>query len=141
MQHVFESLRSLLVDFSTPEKQKPMEKYMKNLFPYIGVTSPNRAEAMKIFNKAWSPQNHQELIQWVELLWNAEEREFQYVAIETFHKNKKLWVETDLSTIEFMMTHKSWWDSIDTIAANIVGDFFKKKGGNLPPFSTKDFEI
>lgn len=126
MEQVFESLKSLLIEFSTPEKKLPMQKYMKNLFPYIGVTSPNRNEAMKIFNKAYSPENHNELIQWVELLWNSNEREYQYVAMETFHKNKKLWIENDLQTIEFIMTHKSWWDSIDFIAANIVGDFFKK---------------
>ena len=126
MEQVFETLKSLLIEFSTPEKQKPMEKYMKNLFPYIGVTSPNRAEALRIFNKAWSPKDHQELINWVELLWNSKEREYQYVAIESFHKNKKLWIESDLAIIEFMMINKSWWDSIDTIAANIVGDFFKK---------------
>ena len=126
MEQIFDALKSLLIEFSTPEKRLPMQKYMKNLFPYIGVTSPNRNEAMKVFNKAYAPKDHNELIQWVELLWNAEEREFQYVAMETFHKNKKLWIESDLQTIEFIMTHKSWWDSIDFIAANIVGDYFKK---------------
>ena len=126
MQPQFDALKSLLIDFSTPEKKLPMEKYMKNLFPYIGVTSPNRSTLMKVFNQAWTPKTHQELIDWVKLLWDTPEREFQYIAMETFHKHKKLWIESDIETIEYIMTNKSWWDSIDFIAANIVGDYFKK---------------
>ncbi len=126
MQDKFNALKSILVEFSTPEKKEPMKKYMKNLFEYIGVTSPNRSSALKIFNQAWTPQNHQELIDWVKLLWDSEEREFQYVGMETFHKHKKFWLESDIQLIEYLMMNKSWWDSIDFIAANIVGDYFKK---------------
>ena len=126
MQDQFNALSSLLIEFSTPEKKIPMERYMKNLFSYIGVTSPNRNEAMKVFHTAWTPSSNAELINWVKLLWSAEKREFQYVAMETFFKHKKLWLESDIQTIEMMMTHKSWWDSIDFIAASIVGEYFKK---------------
>lgn len=81
MQSQFEALKTLLHSYAVSSKREGMEKYMKNLFSYIGVPSPKRKEALAIFNEAWKPNNHQELINWTTLLWNSEEREFQYVAM------------------------------------------------------------
>lgn len=126
MQEQFKALSELLISYAVPSKKDGMKKYMKNLFDYLGVPSPNRKEALTIFNEAWKPNSHDELIQWTTLLWNSNEREFQYVALEHFFKYKKLWQENDIQFIQWLIETKSWWDSVDTIAATIVGAFFKK---------------
>jgi len=126
MQSQFEALKELLHSYAVPSKKEGMEKYMKNLFSYISVPSPNRKEALAIFNEAWKPNNHQELIEWTTLLWNSNEREFQYVAMEHFFKYRKLWLESDIDFIEWLLATKSWWDTVDALAATIVGEFFKK---------------
>lgn len=122
----FQALDNLLRTYKNEEKQPWMVKYMKNLFPFIGVPSPQRNEALKIFMKEFSPKNRKELIQWVELLWIAPEREFQYIGMEFFFKFRKLWESQDSQFIEYLIVSKSWWDSVDFIAASIVGEYFKR---------------
>ena len=34
--------------------------------------------------------------------------------------------EEDLELIEYMITHNSWWDTVDMIASHLIGAYFKK---------------
>jgi len=50
----------------------------------------------------------------------------QYVAIELLFRMRK---QADIQTIElyeWLMLHKSWWDTVDYISPNLVGNLFVK---------------
>lgn len=66
-----------------------------------------------------------ELIKTVKDLWQMPHREFQYVAIELIAFHKKQWKENIIELTEFCLIHKSWWDSVDHIASEITGPYFK----------------
>ena len=104
-----------------------MSRYMKNRFTYFGIKKPKRAEIQKEWfsslPKDFSPDKKRELI--LEL-WQKEQREFHYVAMDYMAKWKdsELTIE-DISFLEFLLTNHSWWDSVDTLASNFLGRYLR----------------
>ncbi len=104
-----------------------MSRYMKHRFTYFGVKKPTRAliqkEWFSIIPKDFTQENKRELV--LEL-WQKEQREFQYVAIDYLvkWKDKELLLE-DYEFIEFLLTNQSWWDSVDALASNFLGRYLR----------------
>lgn len=101
------------------ENAEPMEKYMKNNFPFLGIKTPERRELAKAFFK--ERKNDKE-VDWdfVFQCYDLPEREFQYLAISYLDKLNGLLTPADMGYIEKLIVTKSWWDSVDSIAP-IVG--------------------
>ena len=76
--------------------------------------------------KDFKPKTAQELKNWVSLLWEIPEREFQYVGMDYLQKDVNLLEIEDIAYFEFLITTKSWWDSIDLISGNYLGKFLIK---------------
>jgi 3-methyladenine DNA glycosylase AlkD len=116
---------------------KPMAKYMKNLFPYLGIKTPQRRELLKQFYKEYGKPEISELKPIIIELWEQPEREFQYCAVSMLQLHKN---EVDASFIELyeqLIITKSWWDTVDGIAANLVGNLFKKYPEMIKPHTEK----
>lgn len=106
------------------QQSQPMSKYMKFNFPFLGIAKPKRAELQKSFLKETKAER---LIRWdwVEHLWQQQEREFQYLAIDYLVSKKKLLNTRDFDSIEKLIITKSWWDSIDLIAPHLLGQLLE----------------
>lgn len=107
-----------------PENTFAMAKYMKNNFPFFGIKTPERRQ---IFKEIWR-KNKQEVTanaRTIALgLYSKPEREFQYCAIEILIKELKgNYKKEDIHLIEKLITSNSWWDSVDTIAKYILGEY------------------
>jgi 3-methyladenine DNA glycosylase AlkD len=103
------------------EKAIPMQKYMKDIFPFFGIKTPERNLLMKqffaesnILKSAFQPD-------FVLALWSKEEREYQYAALNYIEKKLKKLQKIDLPLIEQLITTKSWWDTVDMLAQKPVG--------------------
>lgn len=107
------------------ELAPPMEAYMKHQFPFLGIKSPARNEALKMFFAEHDTPVENQLFDEVWAIYNLPEREYQYVAIALLSKKLKTLRIEDLSFIEKLITEKSWWDSVDSIAPTIVGTIIK----------------
>jgi len=119
-------LKEAFEENANPSKAKQMKAYMRGQYEYFGIASPERriifAEHRKKFGLV--PEAH--TIEIVKTCWLAPEREYQYFAMEMLNKvSRRSKLET-IQLYEFMITEKSWWDTIDYIAANLVGSYFKK---------------
>lgn len=121
----FQYLSELFVRNANPDKALGMAKYMKNLFPYVGINSPDRKNIVAEVRGIFKPKNATELKKWVELLWEMPEREYQYVGMDYLQRDVKLLKKEDIAWFEYIITHKSWWDSIDLISGNYLGKFLK----------------
>ena len=121
-----EQLREVFAQNAHPEKALGMAKYMKNLFPFVGISSPERKNMVVELRKDFKPKNAQELKNWVSLLWEMPEREYQYVGMDYLQKDVNLLEIEDIAYFEFLITTKSWWDSIDLISGNYLGKFLIK---------------
>ena len=99
--------------------------YLRNQFDFYGLQSPlRRALTKDVFNKH-KINTEAELIATAKEVWELPERECQYVAIELLAKYKKLWTIDSISFFEYLITSKSWWDSVDTIFSLLLAPYFK----------------
>ena len=126
MQSYIKTLESEFQRNADSEIAVGQKAYMKNHFEFFGIKSPVRKEISKSFlQKAYLPEKCEtEII--VKTLWNKPQREFQYFTQELVYRYYKQFEKNDITLFEFMITHKSWWDTIDYIAAKITGEYFKK---------------
>ncbi len=108
-----------------PEIAAGQRAYMKNKFAFFGIRTPLRREISKLFlQKKYLPDKNR-LEKTVKILWEKPQREFQYFAQELTFKYKKQFEKKDIALFEFIISNKSWWDTVDFIAAKIIGNYFK----------------
>ncbi|OLO26759.1 DNA alkylation repair protein [Alkalihalophilus pseudofirmus] len=103
------------------EKAKGMSAYMKNHFEFFGIQTPERRKITSKLFKEW--QVGKNPINWKLIfdLWEQSEREYQYVAVDYLKKSQKHLSSSDLTQVKEIITSKSWWDTVDLIASNVVG--------------------
>jgi 3-methyladenine DNA glycosylase AlkD len=102
-----------------------MKKYMKNLFPFYGINSPFRKEIFKQFNRDEGIPRIQEVNDIVKALYKRQEREFHYFAMELANRYSKKFDDKGIKLFEYLIVNHSWWDTVDYIAANSVGNYFR----------------
>ncbi len=103
-----------------------MKKYVRDKFDFYGIKSPLRKEIFREFYKTQGPVPEDIKKEIITQLWNAPQRECQYVAMELLDKSVKKDNTAIIELYEMMILNKSWWDTIDYIAARLLGEFFKK---------------
>ncbi|NND77410.1 MAG: DNA alkylation repair protein [Flavobacteriales bacterium] len=126
MKYHLKELIAFYADHANPDDQGPMAAYMKNKFKFLGIRSPQRRELNRSFFREYGKPVKSELFGIVKSLYGLPEREYHYLAMEIAGVFKKKWDREDLDTIEFMMSHNTWWDSIDFIASNLMGSYLLK---------------
>ncbi len=140
MNNVPEYLHDLVVAFereADPEKAVKMKQYMRNKFDFYGINSPDRKKIYKEFkstNGLIPEPQKDDIVKWC---WNADQREYQMFAMEFLGKTVKKEHEEIIRLYEYMIINKSWWDTIDYIAANLVGIYFSLYHSNIVPFTEK----
>lgn len=118
------SLETAFQEKCNAENAFAMAKYMRNHFSFFGIKTEDRRP---IFKATWK-ENHQEIaenprgIAWE--LFTKQQRELHYCAIEILTKELKgKYKKDDIHLIEKLIITNSWWDSVDTIAKNILGEY------------------
>jgi 3-methyladenine DNA glycosylase AlkD len=125
--NVAQSLHSKLKSNENIHNKPAMEAYMKNNFVFFGINATQRRVLFKQFleeNKQFLLANFRQIV--LEL-YQYQERECHYCAIElmNFGAKKELLVEDIILIKKLIITH-SWWDSVDSIAPHVLGTYIKK---------------
>jgi len=102
-----------------------MTKYMKNRFTAYGIKRPLRDIINKEFLKEFGFPPFEAINEVVRLLWQKDERELQYFAMELLFKFRKNITPEIINLYEEIITTKSWWDTVDYIAVKLIGNYFK----------------
>ena len=79
-QASFDRVQAALHGIADPAKDAEMSRYMRDLFPYLGVTTPERRAATKVVVRSARSASSDDLIGFARRCWAAPERELQYVA-------------------------------------------------------------
>ncbi|SFC30384.1 DNA-7-methylguanine glycosylase [Bacillus sp. OV322] len=103
------------------EQAVPMSKYMKNLFPFLGIKTPLRNELTRQFYSETEILMKPFLPELVLELWEKSEREYQYAALDYISKKLNVLSKEHFPLLEQLITEKSWWDTVDALAAKPVG--------------------
>ena len=115
------TLKKLFIQNSNPIIAKNQKAYLRNKFEFYGINAKIRREILNKTLSIYDSKYHTKLL--AKQLWQQKEREYHYCAQEILLiKNYKT---HDIDLFEYMITNKSWWDTIDFIAPKILGKYFK----------------
>ena len=122
------------------ELVEQMAKYMRDLFPFLGLKKPERVALSKEFLKA---KKRESKIDWdfIDKCYKMPEREFQYLAIDYMKMIMNLFTPNDMEKIEELLITKSWWDSVDAInilVGRIALDYPEVKDNTIDKWMESD---
>ena len=102
------------------ENAVSMAKYMRNLFPFYGIPTPERKAVYKDFIKE---EKRKKVIDWefLDQCYEDEHREFQYLAYDYLIAMSRLLTYDDIPQIEKYIRKKQWWDTIDFLS-KVIGE-------------------
>lgn len=126
MKDYLAALQLELETHGDPKIASEQKAYLRNQFLFYGIKTPVRRDMQKPFlAKQYLPpkENFENL---VKTLWKKPQREYHYFAQELAQKYTKQFEEKDILLLEYMITHNSWWDTVDLIATKLVKAYFKK---------------
>ena len=103
---------------------KGAKAYLLNQFEFYGIKTPLRRQLCKAFYKTHPIKDHTELSKLIKECFNEPQRELHYFAIELLGHHKKIWSIKTIPLIEWMITHQSWWDSVDSTNTHVISKFF-----------------
>lgn len=122
------------------ERAQKMSKYMRGQYAYFGLKTPHRKALQKpLLQKIGFPEG-KELQKVVNLLWAAPQRELQYTAMELMKKRLRTMDLNWLPFVEKLVLEKSWWDTVDWLAAHAVGGILKKHPEQIHSITSRYIE-
>ena len=117
-------LETAFKESSNPENAHAMVKYMRNHFSFFGIKTEDRRQIFKTICKENQLEISENPRAIALKLYSKTQRELHYCAIEILIKKiKSNYKIKDIQLIEKLIITNSWWDSVDTIAKNILGEY------------------
>jgi len=137
---MIEFINTLEIEFEKHKNAKialEQKAYMRHQFQFYGLKATVRREIQKpFFIKEYLPQKS-EIEHIIKTLWEKPQREYQHFAQELAFKYVKQLELKDINLFEFMVTNKSWWDTVDFIANKLMGEYFKTFPNQKEKYVTK----
>jgi 3-methyladenine DNA glycosylase AlkD len=120
-------LKKQFEQYSNPERAQIMSAYMKGLFPFYGIMAGPRKQIVKEWIATHGlKKDVQKSKVIIHLLFAEVNRELHYAAIDLLLSFPKRSIEKeDLSLIKFLIVNHCWWDTVDLIASNYLGEYLK----------------
>ena len=127
------AIAAALAPLADPARAQPMAAYMRDRFAFLGVAMPARRNAVQaLVRDARSRADEATLLTAAEALWRKREREHQYVAVDMLAACERALSPRALPVLATLVTTKSWWDTVDGLAANVVGPLVRRHPGLRP---------
>ena len=123
------ALRFALVLLADDEKSPKMAAYMKNHFKFFGIQSAERRAAQRPTISGLGSASGSELIEFAAACWAEDEREVQYSATDALRKHVALLDEKHLPDLRKLVSTKSWWDTVDSLAVHTIGPLVARNPG------------
>ena len=118
---VLDRLERTYREAASPANAVPMAAYMRDQFPFLGIKAPERRALDRTITSGSGPPTERDLATIAEACWDLDEREFQYFACDFVRRHVRRVSSTFLPQVETLITTKSWWDTVDTLAVHVVG--------------------
>lgn len=120
-----------------PAKAVEMAAYMKTQMPFYGVQKPYRVPILRSLKKDFLPSSIEEYQDTVSALWKQKHREEKYCAINYATLFPQYVVFESLPLYEEMIRTGAWWDFVDPLAVDLVGDVLLANRKRMSPVIRK----
>ena len=136
------ALRAALAAQADPARAAPMAAYMQQRFVFFGIPTPlRRALVMPLIAPLGKAPEADWLLGVAEALWQFDERECQYVAVDLLVKFAPRFEARHEPQLAALVRAKAWWDSVDLLAARVYGPLCRKAPSllaQLDAYATSD---
>jgi 3-methyladenine DNA glycosylase AlkD len=120
-----------------PVRAVQMKKYMKDRFEFYGIGTPDRRAMMTAHIKKFGLPDWTMIEDISHHLWEMEPRECQSTLIDLLKRMKKKLGTRELPLLEYLITTKSWWDTVDGLAGWLVGEILKNYPEQTKPVTAR----
>jgi 3-methyladenine DNA glycosylase AlkD len=104
-----------------PAAAAPMRAYMRDQFPFLGIPTTRRRPLSREVLEGLPRPAEDDLRAVALACWELPEREYQYFACDWLRRHAAVCSPAFLDTARILITTKSWWDTVDALAAHLVG--------------------
>jgi 3-methyladenine DNA glycosylase AlkD len=94
-----------------------MSAYLRNQFPCLGISLPKLDALLRELPRP----EPEEAVDFALACWELPEREYQYAGIRRLSSARRRLQAERLPDLERLITTKSWWDTVDALATDVVG--------------------
>ncbi|HJV22045.1 MAG TPA: DNA alkylation repair protein [Holophagaceae bacterium] len=126
-------LAARLAPLGRPERIRGAQAYLKTTDPFFGVDAPTLRAVLKDFYPAHAPRDAAHCRAQVAALWARPQREMKYAAIAWARRFKAHITLEALPLYERMIREGQWWDTVDAVAAHLVGRLLLEHRRELRP--------
>ena len=108
------------------ERAVEMQRYMKDVAPFLGISAPARRAALKAAWKGIVQPSSAELGEAAQALMALEEREYHYGAFDLIEQCRRYADDLFLDAYGTeLLTTKPWWDTVDGLVSAAVSPLCK----------------
>ena len=97
--------------------------YLKNKFIHFGLKTPVRREITKPVAVELKKHSMEEVMELAQLCFNEPEREFHHLGVDILGRYCKQLPKGTLVFIRKLIQTYSWWDTVDMLAAKVLGAY------------------
>lgn len=125
MTHPFiTKLSSAFIENSNKDNASQMKAYMRDQFEFFGIKTKERRALLKAVYLEHKHNVDANIRTIAIALYQEPQRELHHCGMELFQKIlKKKYLERDIALIEELIVTNSWWDTVDFIAKQILGEY------------------
>lgn len=98
-----------------------MQAYLRDQFPFVGIPGPARTAIAREALADLGRPTGDDVLTFAHGAFARPERELQYVATKLLRRHVKLLDAGAIEDLEVLITTRSWWDTVDELARNVVG--------------------
>lgn len=109
------AVQAALRPLADAERAGPMRAYMKDQFPFLGIATPVRRQAVAFLGREFQG----DALAVAQSLWALPEREYQYVACDLLRRHVHGLTDAGLHVLSELILDKSWWDTVDSLAVTV----------------------
>ncbi|MGW0966067.1 DNA alkylation repair protein [Streptomyces sp. NPDC002516] len=104
-----------------PERAASMRAYMKDVAPFLGLTTPERRALSRTVLRDTARPAERDCTAIALRCWRLPEREYQYFAVDYLRRHVSRLSSGFLPVARHLVSTVPWWDTVDLLAAHVVG--------------------
>ncbi|MCZ0990446.1 DNA alkylation repair protein [Streptomyces diastatochromogenes] len=118
---VLERLTATYAAAADPGRAVPMRAYMKDVAPFLGIPTPDRRALSRTVLAGTHRPTEADCTAIALRCWRLPEREYHYFAVDYLRRYAARCSSAFLPVARQLITTVSWWDTVDLLAAHVVG--------------------
>ncbi|GIF67842.1 hypothetical protein Ais01nite_58770 [Asanoa ishikariensis] len=121
-----------------PDRATAMRAYMRDQFDFLGIMSPRQRALARQATAGAAKPGRDDLLALADACWERPEREYQYFACDYLRRHVAVLGPDALPAVRRLITTKPWWDTVDVLAARVVGPLVRGHGAVMDTWIEDD---